>query len=83
MKLKTIPLFFLLILIACFDNATVHQTLNDLTTDDPYAGMVLIPAGAVTTEEVPNALPEEESGNIEVAVHTRKMPRLSIRHDTR
>ena len=51
-----LTLTVLLILSACFDEATVHQTLNELTTDDPYAGMVLIPAGEVTIGN-PNALP--------------------------
>ena len=42
-----LTLSVLLILSACFDEATVHQTLNDIADIEPYTGMVLIPAGDV------------------------------------
>ena len=51
-------LFFALILllsvVGC-DEADLARTLNDLTDEAPYAGMVLIPAGEVTIGN-PNAL---------------------------
>ena len=47
---------FLLFSVSGCDEADLARTLNDITNDDPYAGMVLIPAGAVTIGN-PNALP--------------------------
>lgn len=41
-------LFLLILLFVSCDETTLHQTMHDLTATDPYAGMVLIPAGEVT-----------------------------------
>lgn len=51
MKILTNILTFLILAMLCFvacDDADMLHIMDDITNNDPYAGMVLIPAGEVT-----------------------------------